>query len=322
MDIEVECRICGSDWLDDTNECGWWCASCDGFNYWDATKHEQHKFTIILEDKSTTEGFRKLSTPFKKQLSPLRYPGGKSKMIDYLATFMRADKCDTLISPFVGGGSFELALLEAGVVKKLMLNDLDYGIYSLWWTMLHMPDELISRIEKFRPTQKAYFEAQALIKTDYRHLNFIEAAWITLLVNRLAYSGIAKANPLGGKNGNKDSLAERWNPDALIHRIKNIYSMAESIEIHCEDAVKFVEDWYWNENATLFVDPPYYSKGEQLYNLFYTEQDHINLSFVLQTIHIGFPSADVLVTYDFHEFIDGIYSQADERILIGRRYSI
>lgn len=320
--MEIECRICGSDWQDDRNDDGWWCADCDGFNYWDASKHEQHKFTIILEDKSTTEGFQKLATPFKKRLSPLRYPGGKSKMIDYLATFVRSEKCGTLISPFVGGGSFELALLEAGVVKKLMLNDLDYGIYSLWWTMLHMPGELINKIEQFKPTQKAFFEAQTLIKTDYRHLNIIEAAWITLLVNRLAYSGIAKANPLGGKKGTKESLAARWNPNALISRIQTIHSMADSIEIYCEDAVKFVEDWYWDDNATLFVDPPYFEKGEKLYNLFFTEQDHLNLSFTLQTIHNGFPSADVIVTYDFHEFIDNCYNHADERVVVGRRYSI
>lgn len=318
----LNCRYCGPEWADDTNEDGWWCAACDGFNYWEARHHANHKFTILLEDKCTAEGFQKLTTPFKKQLSPLRYPGGKSKMIDYIATYIRAEKCDTLISPFVGGGSLELALLEANVIKKLKLNDLDYGIYALWWSMLNMPDTLIYRIEQFQPTQKAFFEAQALIKTDYRHLDLLEAAWITLLVNRLAYSGIAKANPLGGKNGSLQDLTARWNPPALIRRIQTIHSMADRIELYCEDAITFIEDWYWDDRATVFVDPPYYVKGAQLYNHFFTEKAHINLSFVLQAIHKGFPNADVIVTYDFHEFIDNLYESVDERQVIGRRYSI
>ncbi|MGE7983735.1 DNA adenine methylase [Solibacillus sp. NPDC093137] len=260
--------------------------------------------------------------PLKKRLSPLRYPGGKSRMIDYLSTLLRPEKCDTLISPFLGGGAFEISLLEAGVAKKLILNDLDYGIYSLWWTILHMPDTLISRIESFKPTHKAFFQAQQLIKSDYRHLDMLEAAWITLLVNRLAYSGIAKANPLGGKNGDIKSLTSRWNPRTLISRINGIYALADKIEIHCEDAVTFIENHFWEENATLFIDPPYFEKGHALYNLFFTEKDHINLAWTLQTIHDSFPSSDVIVTYDFHDFIDGIYNKVEQREVIGRQYSI
>lgn len=316
------CRACSCDVHDDVNENGWWCADCDSFNYWNDTAHKQHKFTIILEDKFKNEKKVKSTIPFKKQLSPLRYPGGKSKLIDYLSTLVRPGKCETLISPFVGGGSFELALLDSGIVQKLMLNDLDYGIYSLWWTMLYMPDELISRIECFKPSHKAYFEAQQLIKSDYRHLDILEAAWITLLVNRLAYSGIAKANPLGGKKGDITSLTARWTPHTLIKRIEGVHALADKIEIYCEDAVNFIENYFWDDKATLFVDPPYYEKGQALYNLFFTEKDHINLSWTLQTIHNSFPSSDVIVTYDFHDFINGIYDGVDQREVIGRQYSI
>lgn len=317
------CRACGcDDAQDDENERGWWCGCCDTFNYWNEQLHQQHKFTIVLEDKYKAEKKVQANIPLKKRLSPLRYPGGKNRLIDYISTLMRPGKCDTLISPFLGGGSVELSLLESGVVKKLVLNDLDYGIASLWWSMLNLPDALISRIESFKPTHKAYFEAQQMIKSDYRHLDMLDAAWITLLVNRLAYSGIAKANPLGGKNGDIKSLTSRWNPRTLISRINAINAMADKIEIHCEDAVSFIENHFWNDNATLFIDPPYYEKGQALYNLFFTERDHINLAWTLQTIHDSFPSSDVIVTYDFHDFIDGIYNRVEQREVIGRQYSI
>ena len=54
----------------------------------------------------------------------------------------------------------------------------------------------------------------------------VDAAWASLLVNRLAYSGIFKANPLGGKHGSKQQLLSRWNPTELIRRIKTIHEMS------------------------------------------------------------------------------------------------
>lgn len=316
------CRMCEFDGADDENERGWWCGNCDSFNFWDKAEYGKHRFTIVLEDKKQLEKKVMPLAKFKRQLSPLRYPGGKSKFIPYLASLLQLDKCETLISPFTGGGSFELAMLEAGVVKRLRLNDLDYGIYSLWWTMLYMPDALIERIKTFRPNHKAYFEAQALIKTDYRHLDMLEAAWITLMVNRLAFSGIAKANPLGGKNGSEESLVARWNPDTLIKRILRIHEMSEAIDIHCENAVRFIEDYFWDDGATMFIDPPYFLKGKDLYNQFYTKKDHDELAWTLRSLHYGFPNADIIVTYDFHEYIEDIYFLVDQKEVVGRQYSI
>jgi len=316
------CRNCFYDDHDDINDQGWWCANCDSFNFWDEAEYKNHQFVIVLEEKS--KEIQKISVPtkLKQQLSPLRYPGGKSKLIPYLFSLLNRDKCNTIISPFVGGGSFELALLESGVAQKLMLNDLDYGIYSLWWCMLYSPEYLIDRIITFKPTHKAFFEAQKLIKTDYHNLDMLEAAWNTLIVNRLAYSGIAKANPLGGINGSIENLTSRWNPNTLIKRINRIHNMADNIEIHCEQATKFIGDWFFKDNATLFIDPPYYQKGQLLYNQFFKDEDHIDLALLLRTLHYGFPSSDIIVTYDYNTFIDDIYYATDKREIIGRQYSI
>ncbi|MFL0584931.1 DNA adenine methylase [Solibacillus silvestris] len=154
------------------------------------------------------------------------------------------------------------------------------------------------------------------------HLNNLDAAWITLLVNRLAYSGIAKANSMGGKQGSVHDLTVRWNPKTLIKRIREIHKLADRIEVFCEDAVEFIEAYFWDDSATLFIDPPYFVKGKDLYNIHLTEQEHIRLAWTLQTIHKGFPSCDVIVTYDYHKFISDIYNAADQLEIIGRQYSI
>lgn len=220
------------------------------------------------------------------------------------------------------GAGFELAMLEGGVVKKLILNDLDYGVFAVWWNILNQPDALIDKIVQFKPTHSAYFEAQQLIQSDYRHLDLLDAAWVTLLVNRLAYSGISKANPLGGKNGTLEALTARWNPSALTKRIQTIHQFSDRIELHCEDAAEFVEEMFWLSGCSLFLDPPYFKKGKALYSLFYTEKDHEKLAHTLRVLHHGFPNSDIIVTYDYDKYIEDLYYAADSKEIIGRDYSI
>jgi DNA adenine methylase len=323
----LECKFCGFPQCEEEDEIeidmykqGYWCPHCDGYNYF-SEDETTHRFTLILEDKSSPKTpFNVPEVKFAKRLSPYRYPGGKSKVIDYLYSHLRESKSKKLVSPFTGGGSFELAMLNSGVIEELHLNDLDTGVYSLWWIIKHMPYELISRIEYFDPNHKEFFKAQQVIKEDYKSVNIIEAAWTSLLVNRLAYSGVAKANPLGGRNGTKKSLLSRWNPADLISRIEKVHTMSECITITQENAIELIEESYWDEESTIFIDPPYVAKGKDLYHCFYTHKDHLELSCLLDSLHMGFPGADMVVTYDFCELLDQIYT-SPKREVIGRVYS-
>lgn len=308
------------DFQPDNHNRGFWCEICDGFTYFEESQN-QHRFTLILEDKGIAPFTPpKMDIKLNKRLSPYRYPGGKSKMIDYLFTHLQKAKTQKLVSPFTGGGSFELAMLEAGIVQELHLNDLDTGVFSLWWLIKHMPYELIERIRSVKPNHKDYFTAQKIIQSDYTGVDMIEAAWASLLVNRLAYSGIVKANPMGGKRGKQEKLLARWNPTELIKRIEKIHAMSDNIEITQENAVELIEEVYWQDQATIFIDPPYVQKGEKLYHCFYTEKDHRELAFLLDSLYKGYPGADMLVTYDYNEWLDELYAYPTREV-IGRKYS-
>ncbi|MFD5853765.1 DNA adenine methylase [Cytobacillus pseudoceanisediminis] len=299
---------------------GFWCEICDGYTYLN-NQSEVHRFTLLLENKNEEKmHYSRPDKKFNKRLSPYRYPGGKSKIIDYLYSHLQKEKSKKLFSPFTGGGSFELAMLEAGVVDQLFINDLDTGVYALWWCIKHVPYELIYRLNTIIPEHKDYFDAQELIKNDYIGVDLVEAAWSSLLVNRLAYSGVVKANPLGGRNGTKKNLLSRWNPDCLIKRINKIHLLSEKIEVSQENAVEFIEEAYWQDDATIFIDPPYVEKGKDLYHCYYTEKDHRELSFLLDSLHFGFSGADILVTYDYNKWLDSLYAFPN-RLIVARNYS-
>lgn len=311
---KINCRFCFEDYnmtTDgvDRNEKGFWCDSCDGYTYFESQNEDNRRFTLILEGKS--EGNEFISNPsqvkLNKRLSPLRYPGGKSKIADYILGHLDTEKRDLLCSPFTGGGSVEFALLHAGIVKQLKLNDYDFGIYSLFQLIKTFPGALIIEIKKRKPTHEDYIRSQAIIKSDYANCDMFEAAWSLLLVNRLAFSGIYKANPLGGIRGDVDTMLSRWNPVDLCKRISTIHSMADRFSVHNVDALEFIEEQYWNDNSTLFIDPPYYEQGKNLYLHYYKEDDHLALQQLLDSLYKDFPCADLLVTYDDVSFIEQIY---------------
>jgi DNA adenine methylase len=159
-----------------------------------------------------------------------------------------------------------------------------------------------------------------LLNLDYSGFDLIESAWASLLVNRLAYSGVSKANPLGGRKGSQKELLSRWNPTNLIKRIEKIHSLSDKIEITQENAVELIEEAYWQDDATIFIDPPYVKKGKDLYHCFYTEKDHRKLAYLLDTLYFGCPGADIVVTYDYNEWLNTLYDYP-EREIIGRKYS-
>lgn len=80
--------------------------------------------------------------------SPLRYPCGKRKLIpqikEYLQTINQPTK--VFVEPFCGGASVGLDLLITGQIEKLVINDMNKGIYSFWSALLTETEKLINKI--------------------------------------------------------------------------------------------------------------------------------------------------------------------------------
>ena len=267
----LKCQFCGAKGtiddfeMDFINNNGFWCPDCDGHTFFNKEDNNKRKFTLILEDKSKRHIVQyKSPIKFNKRLSPLRYPGGKSKLIDYLYSKLQENKSDTFIEAYSGGSSVGLALLESKVINHLILNDLEYGIYSLLYLIVNEPSELIKMIQNITPTYIDFYNAQEIVIGQYKNCDMLSAAWSCLVVNRLAFSGIFKAGPLGGKsNSNINKLLSRWNPINLVNRIEHIHNMKSKITVLNKDAFELIEEMYYSNDATIFVDPPYFEiKGK------------------------------------------------------------
>lgn len=302
---------------------GVWCPICESFIWFNPEENQQH-ITLLLEQKtsSVSEEVKNIfPTNLNKRLSPLRYPGGKSNLIDYLFTILQRNKKETFVEVFAGGCSFGLSLLDADIIKNLVINDKDTNLITFWNEVLNNPQNLINKLKNTQPTHREYNQAKETLSLN-ASVSPSELAWAYLLVNRLSYSGIQKAGCMGGKNGTNEALLSRYNPNRLMQQISRISEFKNHITVLNQDYIECIEEYYWDDKTTLFIDPPYYEKGKVLYNHYFTEQDHRTLSELITSLTLEFPNcADILITYDNTNFIKDLYWTIEPQH-ITRKYSI
>lgn len=304
------CKYCGSEYPDlngvDHSQEGFFCEDCDSFTYFNNIQN-RHQFRLFLEENGSNERAGLCPIRFSKHLSPLRYPGGKSKMLPLLYQSLNKENICNFVEPFAGGAGVGLALLESNLIQSYILNDIDYGIYALFQTIKTCPEALIEKIKSSSLTHEDFYTARQQVHNGYANCDLPEAAWALLITNRLSFSGIPKAGPLGGKNGAKQQLLSRWNPDDLIKRINKIHNLSDRITVTNREAFEIIEEQYWTPNTTIFIDPPYYQKGKQLYTHYFDEVQHITLAETLRLLSTGCPGADILLSYDNEIFIKDLY---------------
>ncbi len=102
--------------------------------------------------------------------SPLRYPGGKSKIAPLIRLISENDKKQnmTYIEPFAGGAGVALDLLLNGTVDQIVINDYDKAIYSFWRALKESPQDLIDRIQNVPLTIDEWRHQKEIYNTQNR----------------------------------------------------------------------------------------------------------------------------------------------------------
>ena len=91
--------------------------------------------------------------------TPLRYPGGKFRAVKHILPLIPED-CGELCSPFLGGGSIELAVAERGT--KVYGYDIFAPLVWFWEALLEDPEQLLQQVEKYREPVIDYTDDERL----------------------------------------------------------------------------------------------------------------------------------------------------------------
>ncbi|WP_392564199.1 hypothetical protein RHO13_00810 [Orbus wheelerorum] len=242
--------------------------------------------------------------------SPLRYPGGKTQLAPFVANLININNLTNCIyiEPFSGGAGVAIELLLTNKVNRIVLNDYDKSIYSIWYSILNHTDKLISLIENTPITIESWHEQKSIYEKNKNYRNSLANGFSTLFLNRTNRSGIINAGPTGGYNQEGTyKLDCRFNKVDLIKKIIAIAKEKDRINLYQKDAlalIKVINEKYSAKTSFIFFDPPYFVQGNKLYTNFYQEKDHVDLAKAITNLDNFY----WITTYDYVKKVYDIYN--------------
>jgi DNA adenine methylase len=232
-----------------------------------------------------------------RQLSPFRYPGGKTWLVPEVRKWLVSAKhaASVFVEPFAGGAMAGLTVASEGLAEHVFLCELDEDVAAVWATIFHGADQdvrwLCKQIIDFEVTHENVREILAGNPKARK-----SRAFRTIVKNRMQRGGIMAAGAGLVKAGEAGrGLRSRWYPETLAQRIEILHGLRSRITFEEGDAFEAVRRFTNDPNAFFFVDPPYTAGGKNAGKRLHThnEIDHEKL-FALMDSMCG----SVMMTYD------------------------
>jgi DNA adenine methylase len=229
--------------------------------------------------------------------SPLRYPGGKGRLGPWLATVIETNdlKGGWYIEPYAGGAGAALYLLLQKHVEHIAINDADPLIHAFWQSVVNDSAAFEAMIRDTPVTMESRERVQGVVANAGRHSQ-LELGFAAFFLNRTSRSGILAGGVIGGKEqAGAYRLDARYSHEDLIARVRAIGALRDQITVLGMDALDLLRDCSpgFPSKSLVYLDPPYYVKGSQLYRNHYRHADHEAIARCAQ--HAKYP---LLITYD------------------------
>lgn len=238
--------------------------------------------------------------------SPLRYPGGKRKLANFMALLYRTNGLldGEYAEVYAGGAAVALTLLYGEYVRRVHVNDLDRGVHAFWVAARDRTDELARLVRDAKLDLDEWERQRAVQFAD--EPDPLDLAFSTFYLNRTNRSGIITGGIIGGKaqTGNW-KMDARYNTRDLLRRIERVGRWSSRIEIYNLDGAMFLRTVApkFPAKTLLYLDPPYYVKGqEMLYANYYGPDDHAEVAGLVRELVVPW-----VVSYDDHADVRALY---------------
>ncbi|WP_375461407.1 DNA adenine methylase [uncultured Enterovirga sp.] len=255
-----------------------------------------------MRDRSTPR------SPLSGRFSPLRYPGGKGKLARFVAEIVRQNRLydGFYVEPYAGGGAVAWELLITGMVRRVHVNDLSRPIYAFWRSVLDHTDELARLINDTALDIDTWKKMKRTFSTPDEH-DDLSLGFATFYLNRTNRSGILNGGPIGGHlQEGAWGIDARYNRAELIVRVERIAKLRKRITLTNIDAVTLLnERRRWPKRTLIYLDPPYFTKGRDLYYDYYDQASHAKVAEAVRRME----GAQWIVSYDDVGPIHALYDQ-------------
>lgn len=239
-------------------------------------------------------------------LSPLRYPGGKTRFYDYIKKLLEYNEMlgETYIEPFAGGAGLAIKLLINNDVRRIVINDFDPAIYAVWYNILNKTEMFCDKINNIFVTKQEWLKQRDIYLCKDTS-NLFDLGFATFFLNRTNVSGVINGGMIGGQQQEGHyKIDARFNKQTSISKITRIAEHKEQIILLNQDAKELLRPQQLRRfyKSFLYLDPPYVKKGAQLYKNAFDEMDHMELCELISSCNRKW-----IVTYDICPFIEDLY---------------
>ena len=247
--------------------------------------------------------------PWTLYPSPLRYPGGKRKLANFVKVLMASNGLvdGEYAEVYAGGAAIALELLYEEYVRRIHINDLDRGIHAFWVAATQETDGICRRvrdtpvtIDEWRRQRDTYLAPQP---------DPLDLAFATLFLNRTNRSGIVTGGPIGGlQQQGTWRIDARYRSADLLHRVEKVGRFSSRIDVSGLDGADFIRTVVpaLPERSLVYLDPPYFVKGQEaLYSNYYRPEDHALIAELVASLDVPW-----LVSYDDVPDIRALYPEA------------
>jgi len=276
-------------------------------------------------------------TPSERErvvLSPLRYPGGKRRLVPYIEAALAANdfKPELLVEPFAGGLSAGLELASAGAVERIGVVDRDPLVAAFWKVVFWDCDWLCETVLNCAVDLATWERLK-----HRRHRSDRERAFACLFLNRTSFNGALneRAGPIGGKTqAGEYKLDCRFPRPRLVDRLKACAALAGQDKVAfvrqegAQEALGWVSRNYDVSTSFLYLDPPFWAKSQRLYRYSFAAKHHRALASALRYLRQRWllsydPAPEVVQLYAPHqvrrariELLYGTQRSAGQEIVI------
>ncbi|MEE6148098.1 DNA adenine methylase [Olsenella sp. YH-ols2223] len=242
--------------------------------------------------------------------TPLRFPGGKSKIYPFIISLIEANDLRgcTYAEAFCGGAGLAMKLLLRDDVSKVVLNDYDPAVYSIWDAVVNHSDELCDYIETVPLDMNQWYACRDIYRSASSPSFALGKA--AFYLNRTNRSGILTGGVIGGKaQTGAYKIDARFNRATLCRKVRAIAARAADITLCNLDALVFMKEIApaMENNSLLYLDPPYVKKGPGLYENSFTDNDHRVLAKSMRSY-----GGKWMVTYDTDALVNELYAPSDD----------
>ena len=183
---------------------------------------------------------------------PLRYAGGKSLAVGHVIEHL-PDGLDSIVSPFFGGGSVEIAC-----ARELGLPVRGYDLFDIltnyWQVQLRQPVALADRLLRWQPDKATYAEVKARLKAQWKGEERITDA-LDLAAHYWFNHNLSYGPGFLGWMSSIYTNARRYT--RLVDKVRDF--SAPNITVATGSFESTLAD---HTSDFLYCDPPYYLDGD------------------------------------------------------------